>query len=45
MVHERFDVPHETLKGTVALSVDIITAQEIFWLAVAPSAHAAVLSD
>jgi len=32
-------------KGTVALSVDIITVQEIFRLAVAPSAHAAVLSD
>jgi len=34
-----------TQKGTVALSVDIITVQEILRLAVAPSAHAAVLSD
>jgi hypothetical protein len=31
--------------GTVALSVDIITVREIFRLAVAPSAQAAVLSD
>jgi len=31
--------------GTVALIVDIITVQEIFRLAVAPSAQAAVLSD
>jgi len=31
--------------GTVALFVDIITVQEIFRLAVAPSAQAAVLSD
>lgn len=34
-----------SINGTVALRVDIIAVQEIFRLAVASSAHAAVLSD
>ena len=37
--------PEGTWNGTVALRVDIIAVQEIFRLAVASGAHAAVLSD
>ena len=41
---DRVELHDEAAVGTVALSVDIITAQEIVRLAVALSAQAAVLS-